>query len=135
MSEAAGATAAEAVSAEAKAPARIEGGPPREVSVTLTWPVKFGDKLYEKITVRRMNVAELAAFIEAAQKNPDVQIPLFDCPREVIDALDVDDDEKLNEVARDFLPRRLRAAAAQASEVGEGMPQSSPPSSTKGYPI
>lgn len=78
----------------------------RSKSVPLRWPVQFDGKTYDHVTVRRMTGNEVAAFFKA--EGDAVELPMFDCPREVIDALDADDAEDVNRVVLDFLPRSMR---------------------------
>lgn len=102
----------EDMDAPAEVPALIE--PPRFVGrirskmVPLEWPIEFGGKLYESVTVSRMTAKQVSEFVEASRAGSKANLAMFDCPIEVIDALDADDSEAVNAVALDFLPRALR---------------------------
>lgn len=76
-------------------------------TVKLEWPIEYDGKTYTEVTVRRMTSAEVADFLTDAA---DGKAPaLFDCPLEVLDALDDDDAAEVNKAVADFLPRRWRA--------------------------
>ena len=108
-------------------PPQFVGGKPRSCEVPLDWPLSYGDKIYDRITVRRMTTAEVGAFIAAAsgEDTKNARLPMFDCPSEIIDALDPDDAERVNEVIRDFLPRLLRQADEPPPASGESTSPSS----------
>jgi hypothetical protein len=108
---------------------RFVGGRQREQVVPLEWPIEYDGKVWDKIRVKRVTVAEMSAYLEALKDDANAPVPLFDAPRQVLDALDADDDETLSKVAADFFPRRWRAANEQAQPVGADTAQSSPPSS------
>jgi len=94
--------------------------------VDLQYPVEFDGKVYEKITVRRMTVAEVREFIREAAENPDVTMQtMIDVPAGVLEALDYDDFEKVDGTIYDFLPRLLREAYDQSRKAGESTPSSS----------
>lgn len=116
--------------AETPAPARFVGGKPREEVVELDWPVEYDGKVYDRVTVRRISVEELRAFIESSADGASAaRMPMFDVPMAVLDALDPDDDERVMKVMRDFLPRRLREAAEASPQAGGDTAPSSPPPS------
>jgi hypothetical protein len=99
--------------APAVMPAQVEapkfaGGKSRSKTIVLDWPVEFAGKTYEQITVRRMTGAEVSAWANSAGSE---SLPMFDCPQEVVDALDADDAEAVSKAVIDFLPRRMRAAS------------------------
>ncbi|MGJ5029048.1 phage tail assembly protein [Bradyrhizobium sp. HKCCYLS2038] len=104
---------------------RFVGGKPRSRDVLLDWPLQYDGKIYDRITVRRMTTAEVGEFVAAAstEAGSDMRLPMFDCPPEIIDALDPDDAEKVNEAVRDFLPRLLRQADAPNQQNGENIPR------------
>ncbi|MGV1352780.1 phage tail assembly protein [Klebsiella pneumoniae] len=80
-------------------------------TITLDWPVEFGGTVYSSVTVHRMTTAEVDRFAESVRaQGSKATLPMYDVPREVIDALDPDDAEAVNEATNDFLPRSLRAA-------------------------
>jgi hypothetical protein len=108
-------------------PPQFVGGKPRSREVLLDWPLRYNGKVYDRITVRRMTTAEVGEFITAAsgENSRDARLPMFDCPPEVVDALDPDDAERVNEVVRDFLPRALRQAEEPRRATGENTSLSS----------
>ena len=79
----------------------------RSKTIALEFPVEFDGVTYSEITVNRMTGKELAAWLsDDAAFYP----PMFDCPHEVIDALDADDADTIKGAMNDFLPRKLQAA-------------------------
>lgn len=92
--------------AVAKAVAKIAGE--RSKTIPLEWPVEYDGKVYSEITVRRMTGREVQEFFKS--KDDAGGLPMFDCPREVIEALDADDDVTINKAVLDFLPRSLRGS-------------------------
>ena len=106
--EAGGEIAAGGEAAAVKPAAKFVPGKSRDRVVPLEYPVEFAGKTYDSITVRRMTGNEVAEFVA---NSADVKtLPMFDCPKEVIDALDADDSETLMTAVLDFLPRALRPA-------------------------
>ena len=113
---------------------RFVGGRLREMTHRLDFPVEFRGKLYETITLRRPNAAEVGLWFErlaavtAIDPNASLHFPIFldetgqPVPVEVLDFLDGEDDERIMEASADFLPPRLRrmqeAAAALALSAG-----------------
>ena len=113
---------------------RFVGGRLREMTHRLDFPVEFRGKLYEAITLRRPNAAEVGLWFErlaaatAIDPNASLHFPIFlddtgqPVPVEVLDFLDGEDDERIMEASADFLPPRLRrmqeAAAALARSAG-----------------
>jgi hypothetical protein len=101
----------------------------RMTSVPLQWPVTVDGKRYDRIILHRMTQGEVAAFIvkiaagAAANSGAEVRFPIyFDVdgnavPAAAMDGLDDDDAYTLQEVARDFLPRRFRPTL-EASATG-----------------
>ena len=92
--------------------------PPRFVSevgrsqiVDLAWPIEYGGRIWSQITVRRLTAREVDAAVEASRAGLDDTLPIFDAPAVVLDALDADDSERLNEVAKNFFPRALKASS------------------------
>ncbi len=92
-------------------------GRSREKRIELEWPIEYGGTIYDVITLRRLTVAEVSAFVESVKDLPDgkkFHWPLFfddagaPVPPAVMDALDADDSERLDSEALDFLPRRFR---------------------------
>lgn len=102
-----------------KPAARIVDRSKIEDTVTLDYPVEFDGVVWDKIKVRHpttRDMADFAARYEAAgERGHSLRLPMYDAPDEVMDALLVDDSDKLNEAALRFLPRRFRAEPANAS--------------------
>lgn len=98
--------------------ARITTTKERDRNVPLEYPVEFAGTLYETIHVRRVTGQQIAEFSnamrEAAQSGKELPIPpVIDCPLEVWNALDADDQAAVDEAAQAFMPRRLKAVAEQ----------------------
>lgn len=91
--------------------ARIKTDVPREKTVPLQWPVEFGDALYESIVIRRITGGEVADYMDRLQRGERLMPPVVDCPVEVYEAMDADDQFMVDEAAMDFLPRQLKTAA------------------------
>ena len=104
------------------AAARIVSPREREKMVPLEWPVEYDGKIWTEIRVRRVTGGEVAAYMEK-MRNGDANAvaPMVDCPQEVWDAMDDDDQVAVDEAARPFWPRRLLAALGLAQEAGEDM--------------
>lgn len=109
----------------------------RQKVVPLEWPLSFQGRDYEAVVVRRMTVQQIADFAESIKgKAADerVHFPVyFDrdgnaIPTQVLDNLDPDDDDALQKVALDFLPRRFRTETASVSSPPAGEPTASSPS-------
>lgn len=112
--------ASETPAAAAPPPPKFVGGPPRSRTVTLTYPVEYDGKVYRTITVTRMTVAQVRDFTVQVSDDPDgARLPMFDAPKEVMDALDPDDYAEVDRVVLDFLPRNMRAALEPTDQDGE----------------
>lgn len=101
----------ETVAPAEKPVAKIVTNLPREKVVTLTYPVEFDGRLYESITIRRITGGEVAGYMDRLQQGERIMPPVVDCPVDVYEAMDADDQDLVDEAAMDFLPRRLKAAA------------------------
>lgn len=110
---------------ENKAPAempvaRIVSPKEREKFVDLDYPVEFDGVVYEKIRIQRITGKELEDYFDSLGTGKAFQIPpVVDCPVEVWDAMDADDQDSVDVVARAFMPRRLKAAAKLLGVPGE----------------
>jgi len=95
-------------------PPRFVDEPARSKTVPLEWPKTIGGVLYTEVTVRRMTVADIAAFADAAQhaNGTRVRFPMYSVSDAVLDELDADDGAAIEEAAQAFLPRRFRAGTA-----------------------
>ena len=85
--------------------------------VPLEWPVEFDGRVYHQIRVHRVTGKEMRDFMEKIRAGADnVLPPMVDCPIEVWEALDADDQFAIDQAAAEFMPRRLKdlqqAAAA-----------------------
>jgi len=100
------------------------GNRPRTKRVELEDHVKYKGKVYTALTVRRLSTSEVAAWSDAVSSgDPDANLGnVVDddgevVPREVLEFMDDDDDEKVSEAIASFLPRRLSTALASDSET------------------
>lgn len=85
---------------------------PEEI-VKLEYPVEFDGRTYESITVRMLTVGEWRNFLDASPEFGswlDV-LPMFDVPKEVLDALMTTDGERVTDAADRFRPGRSKAEA------------------------
>jgi hypothetical protein len=97
-------------------------GKSRTKIVDLDWPLEFDGKTYSSVTIRRATIGEWRTFWDEVAEGKDPYAPWFVEPREVMDALDPDDDAKVADVVDGFFPDRYRAktekASASASQDG-----------------
>lgn len=109
------------------------GGKARQTTIVLDFPVEFEGTTYSEIGLRRLTAGEVAVFMDAARAmieadaNANPRAPIFvtnagePIPNGLFDALDDDDAFRLDESAKDFLPRRFQAAPrASASTPTDG---------------
>ncbi len=89
----------------------------RSEAVPLEWPVEYDGRIWAEVTVRRPTTAEVAAWSrrvlaarEKGEPTDDIPAPVFDAPEVLLAVLDPDDTDRLEEVARRFLPRRFQVA-------------------------
>lgn len=91
----------------------------RSTVVPLDFPVDYDGKVYSEITVTRMTGAQVIEFVNMLKESGSrANLPMFDVPREVIDALDADDAEALDEAVFNFLPHRLMGEDGRMREAG-----------------
>lgn len=101
--------------------ARIISDKVREKSVPLEYPVEFNGTTYDAVKVRRVSGQQMAAFLDKVRSGIDfVLAPMVDCPAEVWDALDADDQFAIDEAAREFMPRRLKDLQNIAATIDAG---------------
>lgn len=100
--------------------ARIVSPKVREQMVPLEYPVEFDGKTWTEIKVRRVTAGEVDAFMEELAADKSIMPPVVECPREVYDAMDDDDRYEVDRVMMDFLPRRLKVAAAGLTLAADG---------------
>ncbi len=105
---------------------------PRSRTIELLWPISFGGRVFQAITLIRLTAGDVAKFqdeLEALLRdNPDaaLRFPIFrdetgaPIPAAVLDALDDDDRFELDRAAADFLPRRFRGIAEPSSGPDAG---------------
>jgi hypothetical protein len=93
-----------------------------EKLVPLEWPIEFDGKVYDQIRVHRVSGKQVRDFLEALRTSEaDILPPMIDCPMEVWNALDADDQETVDLAAMEFTPKRLKAifnAAAALETAG-----------------
>lgn len=113
---------AEAAQESKPAPPRLVGreGKERERVIPLEFPVEYDGKLYEELTVRRINGKDFSAMSAFDGNKESVLLAslMTSAPVEVIEALDGDDFVELQEAVEAFLPRKLRQMAEQISGTG-----------------
>lgn len=103
-------TTTEQPAAEPVATARIVYSGEHEKLVPLEWPIEFHDKLWKEIRVHRVSGKEVSDYLKALRtSDADILPPMIDCPIEVWNALDADDQETVDAAAKDFTPKRLKA--------------------------
>jgi hypothetical protein len=117
-------------------PVFAASAPPREKRITLEWPLEYDGKVYDAITLRRLTVTEVSAFVETLKGDAKFRLPIFHddtgapVPEAVMDSLDDDDAEALDRAMLDFLPRRFRAPPeAQKTESAPSTGEAAAPSS------
>jgi hypothetical protein len=100
------------------------GNRPRTKRIELEDHVKFRGKVYTALTVKRLSTSEVAAWSDAVRAgDPDANLGnVVDddgevVPRQVLEFIDEDDDERVSEAIASFLPRRLSAVLDSDSET------------------
>ncbi|KAB0269073.1 phage tail assembly protein [Microvirga brassicacearum] len=102
----------------------------RSKSVPLTYPVEYEGKVWHDITLTRMTASQVRDFMQdVVEHGENAHLPIFDAPKEVIDALDADDMAAVDRLLLDFLPQSLREAAERRPVSGETTSPSVAPSS------
>jgi hypothetical protein len=91
----------------------------RHKTIDLQWPFTYDGKRIDRVVIKRMTQAEVAGFVEAVKiaresgSTEDTYFPMFYdtdgflLSDDIMRAMDADDNDALNEVAGDFLPRRF----------------------------
>lgn len=87
--------------------------------VPLAWPVTYGGKVIESVTVRRLSAAEVRDFVNQVTAGAGVHFPGLDIPPIVLASLDDDDAAEVDKAVEAFLPRRLHEAFASQPEAGD----------------
>lgn len=107
------------------APPRIIEPKGRSKTISLDWPLEYDGQTFDKVTCRRVTGKEVEDFLAAVsakeEGDPSLMLPTIECPRAVYDAMDDDDRLRVDEVAFDFLPRRLKdmAGGSTPSAISE----------------
>jgi hypothetical protein len=122
MTEEATAEAITEDQAPAAAPmARIVTDRPMSKIVPLEWPVEFDGIVYRQIRVKRVTGGEVRDYFEKLRAGEAVMPPMIECPLEVWEALDADDQSTIDEAVAAFVPKRmkmLQQAAAALDAAG-----------------
>lgn len=106
--------------APAAAPmARIVTDKPMSKIVPLEWPVEFAGTVYYQIRVKRVTGGAVRACFDKLRAGEAIMPPMIECPIEVWEALDADDQTTIDEAAAPFVPRKLKVLqqAAQALDA------------------
>lgn len=99
--------------------ARILNPEGRSKQVPLQFPVEFDGTVWSAIEVRRCTGGEIKAYFDQMGAGGDFVLPpVIQCPMEVWEALDADDQFVVDEEAQAFMPRRLKAAVELLSGTG-----------------
>lgn len=92
----------------------------REKMVPLEHPFELNGTHWTQIRVRRVTGKQVSDYMDRMRAGDrDAMPPMVDCPQEVWDALDDDDQMLVDEAARPFTPRRLKAAVELIQQLGE----------------
>ena len=93
----------------------------RSKFIALEWPVEFDGKVYHQIRVHRVTGREMTTFMEKIREGADdVLPPMVDCPLEVWNALDADDQFAIDQAATEFMPRRLKDLQSAVATLDTG---------------
>ena len=96
-----------------------------EKLVPLEWPIEFDGVTYTQIRVHRVSGKQVRDYLQALRTSEvDILPPMIDCPIEVWNALDADDQQTVDEAAAAFTPKRLKAIfnAVAALDTAAGNP-------------
>lgn len=101
--------------------AHIVGGAARVETIPLAYPIEFNGRTWSAITLKRLTSADLKTYFDMPPSDRVNDTPWFDAPREVLAALDLDDEDRVMERADRFIPARFRVAPAsgQGSAAGD----------------
>ena len=102
---------------------------PRSKFIPLEWPVEFDGKVYYQIRVHRVTGKEMREFMEKLRAgNGAVMPPIIDCPIEVWEGMDADDQMTIDEAAAGFMPKRLKnlQQAVLSLEAAQNAPEATP---------
>jgi len=91
----------------------------REKMVPLEHPFEINGVHWTEIRVRRVTGKQVSDYMDRMRAgDTDAMPPMVDCPQDVWDALDDDDQMAVDEAARPFTPRRLKAALELVLQAG-----------------
>ena len=91
----------------------------REKMVPLEHPFELNGHLWSEIKVRRVTGKQVSDYMDRMRAGDmDAMPPMVDCPQAVWNALDDDDQMAIDEAARPFTPRRLKAAVELIQQLG-----------------
>ena len=81
----------------------------RQKWVDLDHPFTLDGVRWERVPVRRCTAKEVSDYIDAflSGNAADIMAPMIGCPVEVFEAMDADDQVKVDDEAKAFTPRRL----------------------------
>lgn len=103
-------TITEQPAAEPAPEPRYTSEAPRSKFIPLEWPVEFDGKVYHQVRVHRVTGKEMRDFLEKLRTaERAVMPPMIDCPLEVWEGMDADDQQTIDEAAAEFTPKRLKA--------------------------
>jgi len=107
---------------------KAEAGPPvarfvnmegRSKRIPLQYPFELDGVLWEEVEIRRCTGSEITAYVNDMVAGGDFVLPpVIQCPIEVWNAMDADDQFTVDEAAKAFMPRRLKAAVELLSGTG-----------------
>lgn len=99
--------------------ARIKNPEGRSKRVPLVYPVEFDGVDWVDIEIRRCTGAEITAYVNSMATGGEFVLPpVIQCPIEVWNGMDADDQFMVDEAAQAFMPRRLKAAVELLSGTG-----------------
>jgi len=97
---------------------------PRSKFVSLEWPVEFDGKVYHQIRVGRVTGKQMRDFLQKlSDGSEDILPPMVECPIEVWNALDADDQQAVDEAAAEFMLKRLKLLHDAAAALDGGKQQ------------
>lgn len=102
--------------------ARIVNPEGRSKTIPLQFPVEFDGKMWDSVEIRRVTGGEMRDYFDRLTSGEAFALPpVIQCPLQVWDALDADDQLAVDEAAQAFMPRRLKAAVELLSGTGASM--------------
>ena len=81
----------------------------RSITVDLDWPILVDGEEISQVSIKRASAKDVQHFIERSIIGGEPMVPPFiDCSIDVWDAMDDDDQQKLDKASMPFIPRRLQ---------------------------